>query len=73
MLLHLYKFQCTSSWTSCVPSLQRDTTGLSNENTELKLRLQAMEQQAQLRDGMFQLSTFKQTFSNFYPVLHTQY
>uniref|UniRef100_A0A2P2JWB6 BZIP domain-containing protein n=1 Tax=Rhizophora mucronata TaxID=61149 RepID=A0A2P2JWB6_RHIMU len=31
---------------------QRDTTGLSNENTELKLRLQAMEQQAQLRDGM---------------------
>ncbi|THG07648.1 hypothetical protein TEA_024220 [Camellia sinensis var. sinensis] len=29
---------------------QRDTTGLSNENTELKLRLQAMEQQAQLRD-----------------------
>ncbi|XP_007011315.2 PREDICTED: transcription factor RF2b isoform X1 [Theobroma cacao] len=32
---------------------QRDTTGLSTENTELKLRLQAMEQQAQLRDGMF--------------------
>ncbi|CAA0834482.1 Basic-leucine zipper (bZIP) transcription factor family protein [Striga hermonthica] len=31
---------------------QRDTTGLSNENTELKLRLQAMEQQAQLRDGL---------------------
>ncbi|RAL52294.1 hypothetical protein DM860_016143 [Cuscuta australis] len=30
---------------------QRDTTCLSNENTELKLRLQAMEQQAQLRDG----------------------
>ena len=46
---------------------------LSNENTKLKLRLQAMEQQAQLRDGMFQLSTFKQTFSNFYLVLHTQY
>lgn len=32
--------------------LQRDTTGLTSENTELKLRLQAMEQQAQLRDGM---------------------
>lgn len=31
--------------------IQRDTTGLSTENTELKLRLQAMEQQAQLRDG----------------------
>ncbi|XWS08371.1 hypothetical protein CRYUN_Cryun41cG0073900 [Craigia yunnanensis] len=29
---------------------QRDTTDLSTENTELKLRLQAMEQQAQLRD-----------------------
>ncbi|XAR66028.1 hypothetical protein NMG60_11012074 [Bertholletia excelsa] len=31
---------------------QRDTTGLTNENTELKLRLQAMEQQAQLRDAL---------------------
>ncbi|XP_073126363.1 transcription factor RF2b-like [Henckelia pumila] len=31
---------------------QRDTTGLNNENTELKLRLQAMEQQAQLRDAL---------------------
>lgn len=31
---------------------QRDTTGLSNENTELKLRLQAMEQQSQLRDAL---------------------
>ena len=31
--------------------LQRDTTGLSAENAELKIRLQAMEQQAQLRDG----------------------
>lgn len=31
---------------------QRDTTGLSTENTELKLRLQAMEQQAKLRDAL---------------------
>ncbi|KAB5512913.1 hypothetical protein DKX38_029941 [Salix brachista] len=31
---------------------QRDTTGLSSENIELKLRLQAMEQQAQLRDAL---------------------
>ncbi|KAF4348747.1 bZIP transcription factor 18 isoform X1 [Cannabis sativa] len=31
---------------------QRDTTGLSGENTDLKLRLQAMEQQAQLRDAL---------------------
>jgi len=32
---------------------QRDTTGLSAENAELKIRLQAMEQQAQLRDGEY--------------------
>ncbi|RDX69998.1 bZIP transcription factor 18, partial [Mucuna pruriens] len=31
---------------------QRDTTGLTTENTELKLRLQAMEQQAQLCDAL---------------------
>ncbi|XP_059666836.1 transcription factor RF2b-like [Cornus florida] len=31
---------------------QRDTTGLNTENAELKLRLQAMEQQAQLRDAL---------------------
>ncbi|XP_050209408.1 transcription factor RF2b [Mercurialis annua] len=31
---------------------QRDTTGLTSENTELKLRLQAMEQQAHLRDAL---------------------
>ncbi|OIW04412.1 hypothetical protein TanjilG_32604 [Lupinus angustifolius] len=31
---------------------QRDTTGLSTENTELKFRLQAMEQQAHLRDAL---------------------
>ncbi|KAM6564325.1 hypothetical protein CsatB_024323 [Cannabis sativa] len=30
--------------------MQRDTTGLTAENKELKLRLQAMEQQAQLRE-----------------------
>ncbi|XP_076908970.1 transcription factor RF2b-like [Bidens hawaiensis] len=33
---------------------QRDTAGLSSENTELKLRLQAMEQQAQLSDALKQ-------------------
>ncbi|XP_042435968.1 transcription factor VIP1-like [Zingiber officinale] len=31
---------------------QRDTTDLTTENRELKLRLQAMEQQAQLRDAL---------------------
>ncbi|XP_066356312.1 transcription factor VIP1-like isoform X2 [Miscanthus floridulus] len=30
--------------------LQRDTTGLTTENRELKLRLQSMEEQAKLRD-----------------------
>lgn len=32
--------------------MQRDTTVITAENKELKIRLQAMEQQAQLRDGM---------------------
>jgi hypothetical protein len=32
--------------------LQRDSVGLSNQNNELKFRLQAMEQQAQLRDAL---------------------
>ncbi|GAB4845132.1 hypothetical protein Ancab_038535 [Ancistrocladus abbreviatus] len=35
-----------------VTMLQRDTTGLNTENRELKLRLQALEQQAQLRDAL---------------------
>lgn len=38
--------------------MQRDTTGLTAENKELKLRLQAMEQQAQLREGMHDLNCF---------------
>jgi hypothetical protein len=32
--------------------LQRDSGGLATQNNELKIRLQAMEQQAKLRDGM---------------------
>ncbi|KAJ0969326.1 hypothetical protein J5N97_022203 [Dioscorea zingiberensis] len=32
--------------------LQRDTTGLTNENHELKLRLQSMEQQVHLQDAL---------------------
>jgi len=31
---------------------QRDTTGLTAENRELKLRLQSMEEQAKLRDAL---------------------
>ncbi|KAG8087778.1 hypothetical protein GUJ93_ZPchr0010g10247 [Zizania palustris] len=32
--------------------LQRDSTGLATQNNELKIRLQAMEQQARLRDAL---------------------
>uniref|UniRef100_A0A0D9XAF3 BZIP domain-containing protein n=1 Tax=Leersia perrieri TaxID=77586 RepID=A0A0D9XAF3_9ORYZ len=32
--------------------LQRDSSGLATQNNELKIRLQAMEQQAQLRDAL---------------------
>lgn len=32
--------------------LQRDSAGLATQNNELKIRLQAMEQQAQLRDAL---------------------
>ncbi|CAK9174030.1 unnamed protein product [Ilex paraguariensis] len=35
-----------------VTILQRDSTGLTAENKELKLRLEAMEQQAHLRDAL---------------------
>lgn len=35
-----------------VTKLQRDSVGLSSQNSELKFRLQAMEQQAQLKDAL---------------------
>lgn len=35
-----------------VTLMQRDSTGLTNENNELKLRLQAMEEQAKLREAL---------------------
>lgn len=31
--------------------IQRDTTGLTNENGDLKLQVQTMEQQVRLQDG----------------------
>ena len=34
-----------------IGTMQRDTSALTAENKELKLKLQAMEQQAHLRDG----------------------
>lgn len=33
--------------------LQRDNSDLKSENNELKFRLQAMEQQSQLKDGLY--------------------
>lgn len=41
-----------TSLSAQVTVLQRDNTGLTTENRELKLRLQAMEQQAHLRDAL---------------------
>lgn len=38
--------------------LQRDSAGLASQNNELKFRLQAMEQQAQLKDGNFLVNNF---------------
>lgn len=42
--------------------MQRDSVGLTNQNSELKFRLQSMEQQAKLRDGisvnLFNVSLF---------------
>ncbi|RZC82563.1 hypothetical protein C5167_045347 [Papaver somniferum] len=52
--VEFYQFQYIFHMRVHDPSLNliRDTTGLTTENTELKLRLQAMEQQAQLRDAL---------------------
>jgi hypothetical protein len=36
---------------SCM--MQRDTTGMTSENSDLKIRVQTMEQQVQLQDGKF--------------------
>jgi hypothetical protein len=49
--------------------LQRDTSGLSSENTELKLRLQAMEQQAKLCDGTSYYAKMQTVISLFHLVL----
>lgn len=38
--------------------MQRDSTGLTAENKELKLKLKALEQQAHLRDGMGDLKLY---------------
>jgi hypothetical protein len=53
---------CLISFTLFCFDRQRDTTGLSAENAELKIRLQAMEQQAQLRDGEHLFNFFHNKF-----------
>eukprot|EP00250_Pteridium_aquilinum_P007184 c16960_g1_i1 orf=464-1534(-) len=49
----IHKLQTEATTLSAQLSiLQRDSKGLSTQNSELKLRLQAMEQQAHLRDAL---------------------
>lgn len=48
--------------------MQRDSVGLTNQNNELKFRLQAMEQQAQLRDGTY-ISFYVDTFDLVWEVI----
>jgi hypothetical protein len=38
--------------------MQRDTNDLTSQNKELKMKLEAFEQQAQLREGMHQYFIF---------------
>ncbi|KAJ8467748.1 hypothetical protein OPV22_030300 [Ensete ventricosum] len=42
----------TTNLSTQLTFLQRDSAGLTNQNHELRFRLQAMEQQAQLRDAL---------------------
>lgn len=49
--LYFWSVVCHISALFCL-CFQRDSAGLTNQNNELKFRLQAMEQQAQLKDGM---------------------
>lgn len=44
----------------CFLVIQRDTNGLNSENSELKLRLQTMEQQVHLQDGKVSLDSLLQ-------------
>jgi hypothetical protein len=46
---------CVIDLHCCFFVCQRDTSDLSTQNSELRLRLQCMEEQAQLRDGMIHL------------------
>lgn len=50
--------------------MQRDTTGLTTENKELKLRLQAMEQQAHLRDGMHEVTFYALSIASVLDNMH---
>lgn len=49
---------------------QRDTNGLNAENSELKLRLQTMEQQVHLQDGKnLSMTSFSKLFAHNPPPL----
>ncbi|VAH76921.1 unnamed protein product [Triticum turgidum subsp. durum] len=48
----------TTTLSTRLTMLQRDSGGLVTHNNELKIRLQAMEQQAQLRYGMLLMAPF---------------
>ena len=50
-LFNVAQVQSLACLTTLLSPSQRDSAGLATQNNELKFRLQAMEQQAQLRDG----------------------
>lgn len=53
MFLNYFFLVSSNDWIYfSLPCIQRDSVALTNQNNELKFRLQAMEQQAQLRDGI---------------------
>jgi hypothetical protein len=43
----------------CGISLQREFDALKTQNNEMKIRVQALERQAQLKDGMFVFIVFQ--------------
>lgn len=53
--------------------MQRDTTDLSAQNKELKMKLEAFEQQAQLREGMHHFIFIDASKSQFVFPPHSTY
>ena len=52
ILLFLHLLILCANWVAFF-FFQRDSAGLTSQNNELRFRVQAMEQQAQLKDGNF--------------------